>query len=97
MSVFLPLTQRKHRYRSEVFYVPGKANTLADVASRRFDLTDSQLVSLFNRIAPQHVHGSALPLTRTFAAQMVHHGDFTLLTARMSCDDAETIVNTEFD
>ena len=47
------LQQRQYRYRSEVFYLPGDANVLADIASRRFDLTDTALLSLLDTIAPQ--------------------------------------------
>mmetsp|Transcript_50704 Transcript_50704/g.122309 ORF Transcript_50704/g.122309 Transcript_50704/m.122309 type:complete len:800 (-) Transcript_50704:1111-3510(-) len=47
------LLQRQHRYRSEVFYLPGEANVLADAASRRFDLSDSALLAHLSSIAPQ--------------------------------------------
>jgi hypothetical protein len=59
------LQQRFYRYQSYCFYVPGVANHLADVASRRFDLTDSQLVDYFNRVAPhsQSWHVVNLPPT----------------------------------
>ena len=46
------IQERHGRYRSEVFYVPGEANTLVDIASRRFHLTDIELLALLNRIAP---------------------------------------------
>jgi hypothetical protein len=47
------LLQRLHRYHREVFFLPGPANVLVDIASRQFHLSDQQLLLLFNRIAPQ--------------------------------------------
>lgn len=45
--------QRKHRYVPRLAYVHGEANKLADIASRRFDLNDSQLLALLDSVAPQ--------------------------------------------
>lgn len=47
------LYQRTHRYVSLVSYIPGDWNGMADDASRRFDLDDSQLLELFNSKYPQ--------------------------------------------
>ena len=47
------LQQRHHRHLPRLSYIPGPQNTLTDIASRRFDLTDSQLLTLLDRIALQ--------------------------------------------
>jgi hypothetical protein len=47
------LHQRRHRHLPRVCYVPGVLNVMADIASRRFDLTDSQLLALFDHRFPQ--------------------------------------------
>ena len=46
------LHQRAHRYISQMFYIPGPANALADLASRRFDLSDTDLLATLNSRAP---------------------------------------------
>ena len=46
------LDQRAHRYISQRFYIPGPANALADLASRRFDLSDADLLATLNSRAP---------------------------------------------
>jgi hypothetical protein len=45
--------QRAHRYRLKSDYIPGPLNVMADDLSRRWDLTDSQLVAYFNSTYPQ--------------------------------------------
>ena len=47
------LHQRQYRYRLQPSYLPGPLNTMADILSRRWDLTDSQIVHLFNSVYPQ--------------------------------------------
>lgn len=48
------LHQRANRYIvSQTSYIPGPENVMADDASRRFDLSDNQLVSHFNSNYPQ--------------------------------------------
>ena len=47
------LLRRHHRYQSHTIYLPGPWNDMADDASRRWDLTDSQLLSHFNTLYPQ--------------------------------------------
>jgi hypothetical protein len=47
------LHQRFHRYVSLRDYIPGPANTMADDASRRFDLSDADLLTHFNATYPQ--------------------------------------------
>lgn len=45
--------QRHYRYRSTSDYLPGPLNVMADDASRRWDLSDTQLISHFNSSYPQ--------------------------------------------
>ena len=45
--------QRFHRYVPTHDYVPGTANAMADICSRAWHMTDSQLVSHFNTLFPQ--------------------------------------------
>ena len=39
---------RHHRYKSEVHFIPGTLNIMADDCSRKWNLTDSQLIRYFN-------------------------------------------------
>ena len=52
------LHQRQYRYRLQPAYLPGPLNTMADILSRRWDLSNSQLLQFFNINFPQ-----ALPWT----------------------------------
>jgi hypothetical protein len=45
--------QRSHRYRQKVAYLPGPLNVMADDLSRRWDLSDSQLLTYFDSTYPQ--------------------------------------------
>ena len=45
--------QRLHRYVPTHDYVPGTANTMADICSRAWHLSDSQLLTLFHTKFPQ--------------------------------------------
>jgi hypothetical protein len=47
------LHQRYHRYLPLTQYIPGPANTMADDCSRRWDLSDSDLISHFATSYPQ--------------------------------------------
>ena len=47
------LHQRAYRYRLRSSHIPGTLNVMADILSRRWDLTDSQIISLFNNSFPQ--------------------------------------------
>jgi hypothetical protein len=47
------LQQRRHRHVSLVSYIPGPINAMADDASRRFDLTDMELLAHFEKLYPQ--------------------------------------------
>ena len=53
------LHQRHHRYLSRHHYIPGPVNAMADDASRRWDLSDSALLTHFNTHYPQ-VHSWTL-------------------------------------
>ena len=58
------LHQRYHRYVPQHDYVPGKANVMADDASRRWDLSDSALLSHFNSTYPQDTSWTFLRIPR---------------------------------
>ena len=47
------LHQRAYRYRLRTSHVPGSLNVMADILSRRWNLTDSQMLDLFNSSFPQ--------------------------------------------
>ena len=47
------LHQRYYRYVPLRDYIPGVANKMADLLSRRWDLTDAQILALFNATFPQ--------------------------------------------
>ena len=47
------LHQRHFRYQKALGHIPGTLNKMADDASRRFDLSDEQLLTHFNRNYPQ--------------------------------------------
>ena len=47
------LHQRQYRYRLQPSYLPGPLNTMADILSRRWDLTNTQILQLFDSVYPQ--------------------------------------------
>ena len=47
------LHQRHHRYLARHHYIPGPVNAMADDASRRWDLSDSALLTHLNTRYPQ--------------------------------------------
>ena len=47
------LHRRHYRYHHEVSHIAGEANTMADILSRRHDLSDAQLLTLFTSRFPQ--------------------------------------------
>ena len=49
------LHQRQHRYIARHHYIPGPVNAMADDASWRWDLTDTELLTHFNTHYPQAV------------------------------------------
>jgi hypothetical protein len=54
---------RKHQVAAPITFLAGKDNPLADAASRRWDLTNSQLCSLFDHVFPQATSWKMLCLT----------------------------------
>jgi hypothetical protein len=48
------LHQRHYRYRSNIHYIAGPANAMADDASRRWNLTDVELLTYFKSTYPQN-------------------------------------------
>ncbi len=49
----ISLLQREKRHVPRVHYLPGGANTIADILSRRWDLSDDQLTQYLNSKFPQ--------------------------------------------
>lgn len=47
------LHQRAYRYRLRSSHIPGTLNVMADILSRRWELSDSQLLALFDTEFPQ--------------------------------------------
>jgi hypothetical protein len=47
------LHQRHHPYVPSFDYIPGGANDMSDNSSRRWDLTDTQLLAHFDLVFPQ--------------------------------------------
>jgi hypothetical protein len=45
--------QRRYRYKQRHFYLLGQLNVLADVLSRKFNMSDSQILAYLNLVAPQ--------------------------------------------
>ena len=56
------LHQRRHRYVPQHDYVPGKVNVMADDASRRWDLSDPDLLTHFDSAYPQDTSWQLLTL-----------------------------------
>jgi hypothetical protein len=56
------LHQRHFRYLARHHYIPGPVNAMADTASRRWDLSDAQLLTHFHSIYPQATSWQLFPL-----------------------------------
>ena len=56
------LHQRAYRYRLRSSHVPGTLNVMADILSRRWELSDSQMLDLFNTTFPQAQPWQLCPL-----------------------------------
>ena len=65
------LHQRFHRYVPQHDYIAGKANVMADTASRRWDLCDSALLSHFNASYPQVTSWISLTLPPNFLSAVI--------------------------
>jgi hypothetical protein len=64
------LHQRAHRYVARHHYIPGPVNAMADDASRRWDLTDDQLLTHFNSTYPQATSWQLQTLTSAINASL---------------------------
>jgi hypothetical protein len=80
--------QRAHRYRQKVAYLPGPLNVMADDLSRRWDLSDSQLLAYFNTNYPQ-----ALPW-KLCRLQEKMNSATTLALSKTRCDPASLAAAT---
>ena len=56
------LHQRYHRYVDKLHYIPGPDNTMADDASRLWNLSDAELLSHFDTTFPQSTPWQLLPV-----------------------------------
>jgi hypothetical protein len=56
------LHQRQHRYVATYNHIAGKANAMADDASRLWHLNDAELLTHFDRVYPQVSHWTMLTL-----------------------------------
>ena len=56
------LHQRAYRYRMRTSHIPGTLNVMADILSRRWDHTDSQILHLFDSQFPQAQPWKLCPL-----------------------------------
>ena len=65
------LHQRFHRYVPQHDYIAGPANVMADDASRRWDLSDAELLSHFNSTYPQDTSWTSLHLTPTMFCAVI--------------------------
>ena len=69
---FNALHQRAHHYVARHHYIPGPVNAMADAASRRWDLTDSELLTYFDTHFPQATSWQMRPLpSATSAASLI--------------------------
>ena len=74
--------QRQHRFVSLISYLPGDWNGMADDASRRFDLNDSQLLTLFDQKYPQ---------TRSWQLRHLSPHTRSSLTSALQCKRPEPL------
>jgi hypothetical protein len=80
--------QRSHRYRQRVAYIPGPLNTMADDLSRRWDLSDSQLLHYFDLTYPQALPWKLCPLRHEMNLAT------TLALSKRRCDPESLTVGT---
>ena len=64
------LHQRCHRYLLQHAYIPGPANVLADIASRRFDLSDDALLHLLTTLSPHAQNWRMLTTSPELVSQL---------------------------
>jgi hypothetical protein len=65
------LHQRQHRYVPTYDYLPGPVNIMSDDCSRRWDLSDSQLLHHFNSSFPQTRPWRLCPLSRQMHSALI--------------------------
>ena len=65
------LHQRVHRYIPLRDYIPGTCNAMADALSRRWDLTDTQLLTYFNTHFPQARSWQICHLTKPMYSRLI--------------------------
>ena len=65
------LHQRRHRYLLQRTYIPGPANVLADIASRRFDLSDDALLRHLTTLAPHSQNWQMLTTSPELVSQLI--------------------------
>lgn len=65
------LHQRRFRYVPQHDYVAGTANVMADDASRRWDLSDADLLTHFNHSYPQDTSWTLLPLQPSMLSAVI--------------------------
>ena len=65
------LHQRRHRYLLQRAYIPGPANVLADIASRRFDLSDDALLRHLTTLAPHSQNWQMLTTSPELVSQLI--------------------------
>jgi len=65
------LNQRHHRYKPETFHIPGTANKMADDCSRKWDLTDDQLLTYFDLTYPQSTSWRMLHLRPEMSSALI--------------------------
>ena len=65
------LHQRRHRYLLQRAYIPGPANMLADIASRRFDLSDDALLCHLTTLAPHSQNWQMLTTSPELVSQLI--------------------------
>ena len=64
------LHQRRHRYLLQHAYIPGPANVLADIASRRFDLSDDALLHRLTALSPHAQNWQMLTTSPELVSQL---------------------------
>jgi hypothetical protein len=65
------LHQCHFRYLPQVSYIPGPANAMADDCSRRWDLTDAELISHFTHVYPQTNSWRLCPLRPEILSSLI--------------------------
>ena len=67
------LHQREHGYLPAIDYLQGVKHNMADDASRKWELSDEEFLTYFNRTNPQERSWQALPLKPDRLSSMTSH------------------------